>query len=129
MVSIICLIWIILYAFQQLIAGAKAIIAYTNTGDTARTLSSFGPGCPIFAITHNETTYKQLGLCWNITPKLLEPQNSIDELILLGIETLKREGFLQKGDTILVAGGAKIVQGLEVGEDGLNDIMGGIVRI
>ena len=42
---------------------AKAIIAYTNTGDTARMLSSFGPECPIFAITENETTYKQLRSC------------------------------------------------------------------
>ena len=39
---------------------AKAIIAYTNTGDTARMLGSFGPECPIFAITQNETTYRQL---------------------------------------------------------------------
>lgn len=40
--------------------NAKAIIAYTNTGDTSRMLSSFGPECPIFAITENETTYRQL---------------------------------------------------------------------
>lgn len=40
--------------------GAKAIIAYTETGDTSRILSSFGPECPIFAITQNETTYRQL---------------------------------------------------------------------
>lgn len=40
--------------------NAKAIISYTNTGNTARTLSSFGPECPIFAITENEVTYRQL---------------------------------------------------------------------
>ncbi len=40
--------------------NAKAIIAYTNTGDTSRILSSFGPECPIFAITETETTYRQL---------------------------------------------------------------------
>lgn len=40
--------------------NAKAIIAYTNTGDTSRILSSFGVECPIFAITENETTYRQL---------------------------------------------------------------------
>ena len=40
--------------------NAKAIISYTNTGDTARMLSSFGPECPIFAITENEITYRQL---------------------------------------------------------------------
>ena len=40
--------------------NAKAIIAYTRTGDTPRMLSSFGVECPIFAITENETTYRQL---------------------------------------------------------------------
>lgn len=39
---------------------AKAIVAYTNTGDTSRILSSFEIECPIFAITENETTYRQL---------------------------------------------------------------------
>ena len=72
---------------------AKAIIAYTNTGNTARMVSSFGPGCPIFAITQNERTYRQLGLCWNIIPKLFEHQETIDKLVCLGINTLKNEGY------------------------------------
>ncbi|MCL2383831.1 MAG: pyruvate kinase [Oscillospiraceae bacterium] len=109
--------------------GAKAIVAYTNTGDTARILASFGPACPIYAITENEVTYRQLGLSWGVIPKLFEHQNSIDELITLGVGKLKQDGFLQEGDIILVAGGAKIVQSLQVGEDGINHIMGGIVRI
>jgi len=108
---------------------AKAIIAYTETGNTARTTSSFGPGCPIFAITQNERTYRQLGLHWNIISKLFPNQNSIDDLIRVGIEQLKSEGYLEEGDTILVAGGAKIVQGLQISENGLNEVMGGIVKI
>ena len=40
--------------------NVKAIIAYTETGDTARMLSSFGVECPIYAITENEITYRQL---------------------------------------------------------------------
>lgn len=108
---------------------AKAIIAYTETGSTPRLVSSFGPGCPIFAITQNEIVYRQLGLCWNIIPKLFKHQQSIDELIKLGVETLMNEGFLQEGDTILVAGGSKIVPNLKISEDGLNNVIGGIVRI
>ena len=40
--------------------NAKAIIAYTNTGETSRMLSSFETECPIVAITENEITYRQL---------------------------------------------------------------------
>ena len=109
--------------------NAKAIIAYTNTGNTARAVSSFGPGCPIYAITENEVTYRQLGLCWNIIPKLFPHEESIDDLKRVGIEELKNEKSLVEGDTILVAGGAKIVPDLQVSENGLNSIIGGIVII
>ena len=107
----------------------KAIIAYTNTGDTSRMLSSFGPECPIFAITENETTYRQLGTAWNIIPKLFPHQESIDKLVYLGIDTLKKEGFLQKGDRVVIAGGAKVVTDLSDTEADTNTVMGGIVII
>lgn len=109
--------------------NAKAIIAYTDTGDTSRTLSGFNPGCPIFAITQNERTYRQLGLCCNIIPKLFPKQHSIDNLIKVGIELLKEEKFLKEGDVVVIAGGTNIVQNFEVSENGFNKIMGGIVKI
>ena len=109
--------------------NAKAIIAYTNTGDTPRTVSSFGPECPIFAITQNERTYRQQGLCWNIIPKLFPHQETIDKLVCLGINTLKNEGFLQKDDTVVIAGGAKAVTDLCDCDAQVNTSMGGIVKI
>ena len=82
---------------------SKAIMAYTNTGNTARMVSSFGPGCPIFAITHNEVIYRQLGLAWGIIPKLFEQQECIDILLHKGLNKLKEEGFLIKGDKVTAA--------------------------
>ena len=67
---------------------AKAIVAYTDTGDMPRKVTSFGPECPVYAITQNEITYRQLGMCWNIIPRLFEPQESIDELLHVGVKTL-----------------------------------------
>ncbi len=109
--------------------NAKAIIAYTDTGDTSRILSSFGPECSVFAITENEITYRQLGLCWNIIPKLFNHQESIDKLVRVGIDTLKKEEFLEKGDTVVIAGGAKAVADLSDSEASANTSMGGIVKI
>ena len=109
--------------------NAKAIIAYTNTGNTSRTVSSFGPECPIFALTENERTYRQLGLCWNIIPKLFPHQETIDKLVCLGINTLKQESFLQSEDTVVVAGGAKAVTDMCDCEAQINSSMGGIVKI
>ena len=109
--------------------NAKAIVSYTNTGDTVRMVSSFGVGCPIIAITQNETTYRQLGLCWNITPKLFPPQENIDKLLHVGLNKLKEEQFLNKGDKIVIAGGTRVLTDLADNEVDMNAVMGGIVVI
>ena len=108
---------------------AKAIIAYTNTGNTSRMISSFGPECPIFAITENEVTYRQLGLCWGITPKLFNHQEDIDKLVYVGINKLKEENFLNKNDIAIIAGGSKTVADLNEEEAEINEVMGGIIKI
>ena len=45
--------------------NAKAIFTYTESGDTPRILSSFTPACPIYAVTQNEKTYRQLALSFH----------------------------------------------------------------
>ena len=69
------------------------------------------------------------GAIWNITPKLFNKQNSIDDLVYLGINTLKNEGFLNKGDKVIIAGGAKVATSLSDEEAKINSVMGGIIEI
>ncbi len=109
--------------------NAKAIIAYTNTGNTARMVSSFGAGCTIFAITQKEVIYRQLGLCWGIIPKLFKPQPSIDILLHKGLDQLREEGFLERGDKVVIAGGTKVLTDIPTGELKRNNVMGGVVEI
>ena len=108
---------------------AKAILAYTNTGNTVKKLTGFMPQCPIFAITQNEIMYRQLGLYWNVVPKLFAPQESIDKLLHEGINELKQEKFLTRDDKIVVAGGKKALADLEEDETQINNVIGGIVKI
>lgn len=89
--------------------NAKAVIAYTDTGDTARYLSGLGIKCPVFAVTSNEKTYNQLALVWNVFPILLSEQKTIDDLLEVGIEKLEKEGYLVKGDKVIIAGGSHIL--------------------
>ena len=88
---------------------ADAIVAYTHTGNSVRRMAGMGPACPIFAITDNYVTYQQLALAWNVTPVYVEGKSTIEETIESGIETLKSNGTLEKGDKIVLAGGAKIL--------------------
>lgn len=104
--------------------NADAIVCYTNTGDSARKFAGLGVGCPILAITDNKRTYNQLAIVWNVTPIYVEKKDVIDDVVREGIEKLKQKGILEKGDTIVVSGGAKW---LETAED--SKIIGGIAKI
>ena len=108
---------------------AKAIISYTDTGDMPRKVASFAPGCPVFAITSNSVTYRQLGLCWNIEPRLFKKQESIDELLHIGLKKLIEENKLIKGDKAVIAGGKKALLNLNENEVAANSSIGGIIEI
>ncbi len=103
---------------------AKAIVAYTNTGNTARYLSGLGVKCPIYAVTSNEKTYNQLALIWNVCPILLPEQKSINELLNKGISKLEEDGHLEKGDKVIIAGGPGLIQSREKSK-----FVGGVVEI
>lgn len=103
---------------------ADAIVCYTNSGDSARKFAGLGVGCPILAITDNKRTYHQLAIVWNVTPIYVEKKEVIDEIVAEGIEKLKQKGILEKGDTIVVSGGAKWLQSAEDSK-----IIGGIATI
>jgi pyruvate kinase len=105
---------------------AKAFVAYTEGGDTPRTIASFLPECPIYAITANERTYRQMALGWGIIPILIHADVNAKELISMGIEQLKEDGILIKGDIIAIAGGNLIV---ENSKDVINRTIGGVLRI
>ena len=104
--------------------NADAICCYTNTGDSARRFAGMGVGCPILAITDNRRTYNQLAIVWNVTPIYIEKQENIDKVVEAGIEKLKQKGILEKGDTIVVSGGAKWLASAESSK-----IIGGIAKI
>ena len=104
--------------------NANAIVTYTHSGDSARVLAGLGAGCPILAITDNKRTFHQLGLCWNVTPIFVEAGSSIEETIDKGIQKLKDKEILEKGDVIVISGGAKkFTSGMTT------KVLGGILRV
>ena len=104
--------------------NADAIVAYTHLGNSARRLAGMGPACPILAITDNEKTFYQLGLVWNVTPILVTGKTSIDETIEAGIEELKKQEYLEKGDIVVISGGSKILN-----NSSENQIIDGVLKI
>lgn len=104
--------------------NADAIVAYTHKGDSVRYIAGMGPGCPIFAITDNESTFYQLSVAWNVTPILVKDGKTIEDTIQKGIAELEKTSMLEKGDKIVLAGGSKILP-----DAAENKVIGGVARV
>ncbi len=83
----------------------KLIVAFTESGTTARLVSSYRPRAPIAAITYNDDTYRRLALWWGVVPVKSDFANTTDEMIVRGEELLKSTGLAKTGDTILMLAG------------------------
>ena len=104
--------------------NADAIVVYTHCGNSARRLAGMGPACPILAVTDDEKTFNQLGLLWNVTPVLVTGKASIDETVEAGIEEFKKADILEKGDIVVISGGAKILN-----SNSENQVIDGVLKI
>ena len=83
---------------------ARAIIAPTSTGNTARLMSQFRPSCPIIALTTRETAGK-LALFWGVFPYVFDFKDSTDEMVASAIENAKHSGMIHEGDLVIITGG------------------------
>ena len=109
--------------------NAKAIFAYTETGDTPRMIASFLPSCPIYALTNNEKTYRQLALAWNTTPILVKDKTKPNDIISEGIEQSKKQDYVKEGDIVVIAGGASILSSHDNSSSAMNRTIGGVLKI
>ncbi len=85
---------------------AKAIIALTESGFTARMISRYKPLQPIVAFTTNEKTHNQLLLSFGVTPVLVEKFQTLNEVIKVIKAYLVKNKIASKGDKIVIAAGA-----------------------
>ena len=87
---------------------AKAIIALTKYGHTARRMSKFRPFQPVVAATHVRKTYHQLGMCWGVYPVMARYQNTSDELLLHAVDCARQIDVVEDGDLVVIAAGVPL---------------------
>ncbi len=87
---------------------ARAIVAFTQTGSTARLISRFRPATSVIAFTPNEHVRNRLCLYWGVIPKIMTPIGHVDEMIQKIDEALLADGTAAKGDVLVIVSGAPI---------------------
>ena len=87
------------------VLNAKAIVAATTTGSTAKLISKYRPKCPIIAITPNEYVLRKLSLTFGIIPLLCKTFETTDDIISEARKVAKNSFCANEGDDILIAAG------------------------
>ncbi|MDX2263078.1 MAG: pyruvate kinase [Gemmatimonadales bacterium] len=84
---------------------AAAIVCFTSSGFTARTVSSYRPKVPILALTSEPETYHQLGLVWGVVPVLMPHLNNYDPMWQVARTELLTRGLAREGSRVVVTCG------------------------
>ena len=88
--------------------GAKAIIAVTKSGATARMISKFRPACPIICCTTDPTAQRQMNLSWGVIPLMAEEQSTMDDLFEHAVDCAVKKNMLASGDLVVITAGAPL---------------------
>ena len=86
----------------------KAIVAFTQSGATARLISKRRPRTPIIAFTPSERICRQLCLCWGVEPRQITLIDDTDRMVAEVEARLLAEGNVRVGDTLVILAGAPI---------------------
>jgi pyruvate kinase len=85
--------------------GLKAIVAFTESGSTARLISKYRPRTGIFAYTPHEETYRRMALYSGVTALRFGAVDSTDEMISYAERNLVDLGIAAPGDGVVMAAG------------------------
>jgi pyruvate kinase len=89
----------------------KVIAAYSDSGAIARLVSEYRPEAAIVALTTNPVTYNRLALYWGVTPVMISPAATSEEMFVRVEDALKSRGLAQSGELVVITMGVPIGSG------------------
>ena len=104
-------------AHTALNLNVKAIVAATESGSTAITISKYRPHSDIIAVTPSEHTARQLALVWGAYPVVKKGRKTTDDLLNNAVATAVVTEKVGNGDLII------ITAGVPTGEKGTTNMM------
>lgn len=84
---------------------ASTIITSTQSGHTARQVAKNRPRSIIIGASPYDYVVRQLMVSWGVVPVKTSFAGNISEIINEAIQAGKKEGYLHKGDTVVITGG------------------------
>jgi pyruvate kinase len=88
------------------IVEAKYLVAFTQSGDSARRMSRLRSPIPILALTPEVGTYNRLALTWGVEPMITEMVKHTDDMVKLVDTVLIQSGRAKKGENVMIVAGS-----------------------
>ncbi len=85
--------------------GAKYLVAFTQSGDSARRLSRYRSHIPLLACTPLESTRARLSMSWGVETILLPQVDHTDEMVYQVDDALLKRGVVAEGDFVVIIAG------------------------
>jgi pyruvate kinase len=86
--------------------GAKYLVAFTQSGDSARRLARYRGSIPVLAFTPEAQVRSQLAMTWGIETFKTQAVEHTDEMVRQVDEQLLAIGRVQEGDLVVIIAGS-----------------------
>ncbi|MGN0161474.1 MAG: pyruvate kinase [Lachnospiraceae bacterium] len=101
---------------------AKAIIAPTISGFTARVISKYKPEMPVIGMSPNDSVLRQMQIYWGVKPMKSVQETSTDNIMRHAVESIKKAKLVEEGDTVVVTAGIPTTKSKNA-QKGISNIM------
>lgn len=88
------------------IVGAKFLVAFTQSGDSARRMSRLRSPIPILALTPDQGTYNRLALTWGVEPMITPVVSHTDQMVKQVDGLLLESKRITIGDSVIIVAGS-----------------------
>lgn len=88
------------------IVGAKFLVAFTQSGDSARRMSRLRSPIPILALTPDHGTYNRLALSWGVEPMITPVVSHTDQMVKQVDGLLLESRRTTIGDNVIIVAGS-----------------------
>ena len=86
-------------------AAVRAIVVYTQTGDTARMLSKLKPDCPILALAPTERICRRMAMYRGVLALHVPLASSTERMLADGDRQILKRRLLRQGQRVVVVAG------------------------
>ena len=85
--------------------SAPLIVCFTSSGFTARKVAAYRPAVPIFAVTPEPETFRQLSLVWGVIPAFVDHMPNYDSMLEIARQRILEHKLADPGQAVVVTAG------------------------